>query len=340
MIPEEDMVITVSRGGYIKRSPLSIYRAQRRGGKGRTGMATKEEDVVEHLFVASTHGYVLAFTNRGRVHWIKVYDLPQIGPAARGKALVNLLQLEEGERPAAFLATKDFPEDRFVMFATKDGTVKKTALAAYSNVRAVGIIAINLEEGDELLSARITRRRPADLPRHPPGHGDPLPRDRRPPDGPRHDRASRGSSCKRNDDRVVEMDIVDETGEILTVTERGFGKRTDVAEYRFQGRGGSGVINVKIDDKNGPVAGIKCVTDGGPAAPHHRGGHPHPDQGRRDPGDRSLRHGGQADRPRGGRPGRRRGQARRAGRGRRGAADGRRGRRAADAAQLIRRTRS
>src|SRR4029079_1583691 len=152
LIVEEEMVITVSRGGYIKRSPLSLYRAQRRGGKGRIGATTKEEDVVEHLFVASTHPYVLAFTSRGRMHWIKVYEVPQLGPATRGKAIVNLLNLDPNERVVALASTKDFPEDQYLVFATKLGLVKKTALAAYSNVRSGGIIAINIEEGDELLS--------------------------------------------------------------------------------------------------------------------------------------------------------------------------------------------
>ncbi|HXM75860.1 MAG TPA: DNA gyrase subunit A, partial [Thermoanaerobaculia bacterium] len=156
LIVEEDMVITVSRGGYIKRSPLSLYRAQRRGGKGRIGATTREEDVVEHLFVASTHAYILAFTSMGRMHWIKVYDLPQLGPATRGKAIVNLLNLGPNERLVALAATKDFPEDRYLMFATRSGQVKKTALSAYANVRSGGIIAINVEEGDELLSVRIT----------------------------------------------------------------------------------------------------------------------------------------------------------------------------------------
>ncbi len=155
------MVITVSRGGYIKRSPLSLYRAQRRGGKGRIGATTKEEDVVEHLFVASTHAYVLAFTSKGRMHWIKVYDLPQLGPATRGKAIVNLLNLGPNERIVAMAATKDFPEDRYLVFATKNGLVKKTALSAYSNVRSGGIIAINLEDRRRAALRAHHRRRAA-----------------------------------------------------------------------------------------------------------------------------------------------------------------------------------
>src|SRR5512140_2308797 len=156
LIAEEEVVLTVTRGGYAKRTPLSLYRAQKRGGKGRTGAGTTEEDVVEHLFVASTHDYLLVFTNKGRVHWVKVYDVPNLGPATRGKALVNLLQLEEGERVAAMTTTREFPEDKYLLFATKNGLVKKTVLSAYGNPRAAGIIAINLEEGDELLSVHIT----------------------------------------------------------------------------------------------------------------------------------------------------------------------------------------
>jgi len=260
LIVEEDMVITVSRGGYIKRSPLSLYRAQRRGGKGRIGATTKEEDLVEHLFVASTHAYILAFTSRGRMYWIKVYDLPQLGPATRGKAIVNLLSLGPNERMVAMAATKDFPEDRYLIFATKNGLVKKTPLSAYSNVRTGGIIAINLEEGDSLLSVRIT------------GGEDQIFIGTRQGMGIRFSEKDVramgrdttgviGVSLKKGNDEVVEMDVVDEHAHLLSVTENGYGKRSEVAEYRFQGRGGSGVINVKVTDKNGPVAGIKSVVD-------------------------------------------------------------------------------
>ena len=260
LIVEEDMVITVSRGGYIKRSPLSLYRAQRRGGKGRIGATTKEEDVVEHLFVASTHAYILAFTSMGRMHWIKVYDLPQLGPATRGKAIVNLLQLGPNERLVALSSTKDFPEDRYLVFATRNGLVKKTALSAYANVRSGGIIAINVEKGDELLSVRVT------------GGGDQIfigtrqgmgirfsEKDVRPMG--RDTTGVIGVTLKKKDDVVVEMDVVDEKDHLLSVTENGYGKRSEVTEYRYQGRGGSGVINVKVTDKNGPVVGIKSVTD-------------------------------------------------------------------------------
>jgi DNA gyrase subunit A len=260
LIVEEDMVITVSRGGYIKRSPLSLYRAQRRGGKGRIGATTKEEDVVEHLFVASTHAYILAFTSRGRMHWIKVYDLPQLGPATRGKAIVNLLNLEPNERIVAMAATKDFPEDRFLIFATRRGLVKKTALSAYSNVRSGGIIAINVEDGDELLSVRITDgNRQVFIGTHQ-GQGIRFSEKDVRPMG-RDTTGVWGITLKHEDDYAVEMDVVEEHGHLLTVTEKGYGKRSEASEYRFQGRGGSGVINIKVTEKNGPVAGIKSVTD-------------------------------------------------------------------------------
>jgi DNA gyrase subunit A len=260
LIVEEDMVITVSRGGYIKRSPLSLYRAQRRGGKGRIGATTKEEDLVEHLFVASTHAYVLAFTSTGRMHWIKVYDIPQLGPATRGKAIVNLLNLGPNERMVAMAATKDFPEDQYLMFATKSGVVKKTALSAYANVRSGGIIAINLEEGDSLLSVRITRGEDQIFIGTRQGQGIRFSEKDVRAMG-RDTTGVIGVTLKKKDDEVVAMDVVDEKAHLLSVTENGYGKRSEVAEYRFQGRGGSGVINIRVTEKKGPVVGIKSVTD-------------------------------------------------------------------------------
>jgi DNA gyrase subunit A len=260
LIVEEDMVITVSRGGYIKRSPLSLYRAQRRGGKGRIGATTKEEDLVEHLFVASTHAYILAFTSKGRMHWIKVYDLPQLGPATRGKAIVNLLNLGPNERMVAMAATKDFPEDRYLVFATRNGLVKKTALSAYSNVRSGGIIAINIEDGDELLSVRITAGDDQIFIGTRQGMGIRFPEKDVRPMG-RDTTGVIGVTLRKDNDVVVEMDVVDEKAQLLSVTENGYGKRSEVTEYRFQGRGGSGVINVKVTEKNGAVVGIKSVTD-------------------------------------------------------------------------------
>jgi DNA gyrase subunit A len=260
LIVEEDMVITVSRGGYIKRSPLSLYRAQRRGGKGRIGATTKEEDVVEQLFVASTHAYILAFTSMGRMHWIKVYDLPQLGPATRGKAIVNLLNLGPNERLVALAATKDFPEDRYLMFATRSGQVKKTALSAYANVRSGGIIAINIEEGDELLSVRSTGGEDQIFIGTRQGMGIRFSEKDVRPMG-RDTTGVIGVVLRKENDEVVEMDVVGEHSNLLSVTEKGYGKRSEVLEYRLQGRGGSGVINIRVTDKNGPVVGIKSVTD-------------------------------------------------------------------------------
>jgi DNA gyrase subunit A len=259
LIAEEEVVLTVSRGGYAKTTPLSVYRAQKRGGKGRMGAQTKEEDVVEHLFVGSTHDTLLAFTNKGRVHWAKLYDVPSGGPATRGKALVNLLALEDGERMAAMTTTRTFPDDRYLLFATKRGLVKKTVLSAYGNPREKGIIAIKLEDGDELLSAQITDGTRQVFLGTQLGMGIKFSETDTRAMG-RDTTGVKGIELK-GDDVVVEMDLVEETGTLLAVTEKGYGKRTDVAEYRHQTRGGSGVINVRVSEKNGPVVGISSVTE-------------------------------------------------------------------------------
>jgi DNA gyrase subunit A len=259
LIAEEEVVLTISRGGYAKRTPLSVYRAQRRGGKGRTGAATAAEDVVEHLFVGSTHDYLLAFTNKGRVHWIKVYDLPSLAPATRGKALVNFVALEEGERLAAMATTRTFPDDRYLIFATRNGTVKKTVLSAYGNPREKGIIAIRLEEGDELLSAQITDgTRKVFLGTR---NGMGIKFEETDVRAMGRDTTGVKGIELREGDFLVEMDLVEDSSTLLAVTEKGYGKRTDIAEYRQQGRGGTGVINVKVTEKNGPVVGVSSVTD-------------------------------------------------------------------------------
>ncbi len=259
LIAEEEVVLTISRGGYAKTTPLAVYRAQKRGGKGRMGAQTKEEDVVEHLFVGSTHDYLLAFTNKGRAHWVKLYDVPSGGPATRGKALVNLLALEDGERMAAMTTTRTFPDDRYLLFATKRGLVKKTVLSAYGNPREKGIIAIKLEDGDELLSAQITDGTRQVFLGTRLGMGIKFSETDTRAMG-RDTTGVKGIELK-GDDVVVEMDLVEETGTLLAVTEKGYGKRTDVAEYRHQTRGGSGVINVRVSEKNGPVVGISSVTE-------------------------------------------------------------------------------
>ena len=261
MIADEDMVITVTASGYIKRSPLTAYREQLRGGKGRTGMLTKDDDYVEHLFVASAHSYILVFTQSGRVHWLKVHEVPAAGPAAKGKAIVNLLQLAPEEKLATTVAVREFRDDASLLFATERGVIKRTALSAYGNPRPSGIIAINIDPDDRLLQVRLAE----------PGHDVLLATAHgysiRFPEGDvrplsRATRGVRGISLRRGD-RVVAMEALDPAGgPLLSVTAKGFGKRTEVGEYRQQGRGGMGIINVKITGKTGEVIAVKQVAVG------------------------------------------------------------------------------
>lgn len=259
MIADEDMVITITNTGYVKRSPLSLYRAQHRGGKGRAGMTTKEGDFVERLYVASAHSYVLVFTDSGKVYWVKVYDIPQAGPAAKGKAIVNLLNLSADEKVAASVAVRDFPEDKFLVFATEQGTIKKTALSAYGNPRAGGIIAINIEKGDRLLDVRVTDGAAEILLATRDGYAIRFPETDARAMG-RDTTGVRGVALRKGD-RVVTMEVLAKDGTILTVAERGFGKRTDLEEYRVQARGGMGIINLKVTAKTGNVVGVKQVRD-------------------------------------------------------------------------------
>ena len=206
------MAITVTNTGYIKRTPITTYRTQRRGGKGRIGMRTREEDFVSHLFVASTHAYIMIFSDRGRAYWLKVHEIPDVGPGGKGKAIANLVSMEEGEKIAALLAVKELPDEedqQFIVMGTRKGVIKKTDLSAFSNPRAGGIIAMGVEEGDAVIAVRAVGRQGADLPRHARRHGDPLRRDRRPVDGPHRLRRARhhaargrrgrgdGSACAR-----------------------------------------------------------------------------------------------------------------------------------------------
>jgi DNA gyrase subunit A len=258
MIVEEDMVVTVSHYGYIKRNPASLYKSQRRGGKGKVGMGTKEEDFVEKIFIASTHHYVLIFTNMGRLYWLKVYQIPQAGRAAKGKAIVNLINLSEGERLAAILPVREFTQDKSVVMVTKKGIVKKTDLTAYSNPRAGGIIAISIDKGDELIDVQLTR-----------GDQDIFLGTRKgqsirfnEEDVREVGRTARGVIGIRmdDDDVVVGMEIPTEGNYIMTVSEKGYGKRTPVEEHRCQSRGGKGTINLKTVPKVGEVSGILQVT--------------------------------------------------------------------------------
>jgi DNA gyrase subunit A len=257
MIADEDMAITLSHGGYIKRNATSLYTAQRRGGKGKTGMQTREEDFVEHLFIASAHDYLLFFTDQGRVYRLKVYEIPQAGRAARGKAIVNLLDLQKGEGIAACLAVRDFTDDRFVILATRHGVVKKSPLSEYANIRTGGIIAITVDEGDEVIGARLTTGDQEVFLASRSGKAIRFAETDVRPMG-RTSRGVRGVTLK-GDDQLVAMEVLNPGSTILTVTENGFGKRTPLEDYPVQNRGGQGVITIKTTPRNGMVAGAMQV---------------------------------------------------------------------------------
>jgi DNA gyrase subunit A len=263
LIVEEDMVVTLSHLGYIKRNPVTLYRAQRRGGKGAKGMETREEDFVRHLGVASTHAYLLFFTNHGRVHWLKVHALPQLGRAAKGKAIVNVLQLGDGEQIQTMLPVRSFDEgegNEYIILCTRKGIIKKTSLSAYANPRRAGIIAINLTDGDELISAGRSYSHNNVLVASRSGKAILFDESDVRPMG----RTATGvrAIALAGGDEVVGMEIVHEGAKALTLTENGYGKRTKLEDYRVQRRGGQGIINIKTTERNGPVVGIAQVTDG------------------------------------------------------------------------------
>ena len=291
LIADEQVAVTVSHGGYLKRTPISTYRMQRRGGTGRTGMKTRDEDFVEHLFIASTHAYILIFTNTGRVYWLKVYEIPDVGAAGKGKHIGNLVALQPGETVRTMLAVRNLEEEgKYIFFTTRNGTVKKTDLKEFAHVRSIGIIAINIEKGDELVTAALTEgNQIIFLASH---DGQAIRFDENdvrsmgrnatgvrgmrldendyivgmattPKDVKKAEAAVESAKAKAG---VPEATATDETipikgSLILSVTENGFGKRTPAEEYRLQGRGGSGVINVKTAARNGKVVGIAQVTE-------------------------------------------------------------------------------
>ena len=301
LIEEETMVVSISHNGYIKRTPASVYRAQRRGGKGIKGAKADEDDPVEHLFVTSTHDYLLFFTNKGKVYWQKVYNLPALSRESKGRAVVNLLNLAEDEKIADCRAVRDFDQpDHYLMMATRKGLVKKTELKAYSRPLKSGIIAIKLKEDDELVDVAITKPGDEVILATAARHGDPLQRSRRPPDGPQHQRRERHHARARTI-TLVGMVVADPDATLLTACENGYGKRTpfgpnaapdglearlptkataapgsaggsatEEAEdegssssfrYRTQNRGGKGLRDIKTTDRNGPVIGIVRVDD-------------------------------------------------------------------------------
>jgi len=260
LLADEDMVVTITRSGYIKRTHVEAYRSQKRGGKGVTGMETKEEDIVEDLFVASTHSYLLFFTNRGKVHWLKVHEIPEGGRQAKGKAMVNVLSLGEGETVATCVPVRDFESGGYVLFATKQGKVKKTELSAFSHPRAGGIQAITLEDGDEVMAARRTDGRREVLLSTKKGMIIRFPEEEVRPMG-RTAAGVRGIDVEE-DDQVIAAEMVQEGVTVLTVTERGYGKRTPLDEYRLQGRAGKGIIDIKTEGRNGAVVGMLQIREG------------------------------------------------------------------------------
>ena len=259
LIAEEDMVVTISHAGYIKRNPISLYRAQRRGGKGLTGARPRAEDVVELLFVASSHDYLLFFTNKGRVYWKKVHEIPEGGRMSRGKAIVNLLDLKREERVATTLSVRDFEEGKYLVMATKKGLVKKTDLLSYSRPRSAGIVALKIREQDELMTVRLTNGEQDIFLTTKSGKSIRFPES----DLRSMGRVSAGNIGIRMEpsDEVVAMEILDEGATILTVTQNGYGKRTKTDAYRTQARGGRGILTIKTTPKNGPVVYAYQVTD-------------------------------------------------------------------------------
>jgi len=259
LIAEEDVVVTISHGGYIKRLPVSAYRKQKRGGRGATGAEVKEEDFVEHLFVASTKDYLLVFSEKGQVHWLKVYEIPQASRISKGKAIVNLLEMEQGAKISSTVPVKEFLPDKYLVMVTKQGTIKKTKLDAYGNPRKGGIIGISLDKGDELIGVELTDGKQELL------------------IGTRQGKVIRFSESKVRDmgrqaggvraislgkkDEVIAMVLAQKDAAILTVTELGFAKRTPFEEYRLTSRGGKGIINIRVTSKNGEAVALKTVSD-------------------------------------------------------------------------------
>ncbi len=260
LIPEEDVVVTITDSGYIKRLPLDTYSRQRRGGRGIIGMETKDEDFVENLFISSTHNYILFFTNRGRVHWRKVYEIPESSRQSKGKAIVNLLDLRDGELVNAMIPVKEFSEDRFLLMVTQAGTIKKTPLSDFKNPRKGGIIAVGLAEGDELVKVLLTDGKREIVMVSKKGKAIRFSENDVRSMG-RSARGVRGMTLDGPDDKVVSMDLVDESTKLLTLTENGYGKRTEYSQYPAHRRGGKGVITINTTLRNGYVANVKSVAD-------------------------------------------------------------------------------
>ena len=256
LIANDEMVVTISQAGYVKRTPLVIYRSQKRGGRGRSGMSTREEDLVTTIFTASAHDYLLVFTNRGQVFWLKVYEIPEVGPSALGKAIVNLLALQPGEKVQAILPVKEFQDGQYVVMVTRNGVVKKTGLNAYANPRSTGIRAIVLDDVDELIAVRITDGDRDLFLMSKSGKCIRVSEKQFRPLG-RVSRGIRGMNLDGSE--LVGMDVIDAGKSILVITEKGFGKRTPEDAYRCQSRGGKGVLNIRVTERNGKVVGFRQV---------------------------------------------------------------------------------
>ncbi len=259
LIAEEDVVVTISHSGYIKRLPVAAYRKQKRGGKGVTGAELKEEDFIEDLFVASTKDYLLLFTDKGRVHWLKVYEIPQASRISKGRAVVNLLQVASDEKISATIPVKEFTGDKSLVIVTKLGLIKKTRLDEYANPRKGGIIGITLEDGDELIEVKLTDEKQELLIATRQGKAIRFP-EAQVRDMGRQAKGVKGISLAKKD-QVIAMELAQKEATVLTVTELGFAKRTPIEQYRLQSRGGKGIINVKVTAKNGEAVALKTVSD-------------------------------------------------------------------------------
>ena len=260
MIAEEEVVLTVTHQGYIKRTALNTYRTQRRGGRGVQGAMSKDEDFVEHLFIANTHNYMLFFTDQGKCYWLKVYDIPQGGRATRGRAIVNLIGCAPGEKVEAFVSVKEFDDDHYIAMATRNGIVKKTVLSAYGKPRKGGIYAIEIREGDKLIEARITNGEHDILLGTYEGKSIRFSENNIRASG-RKTMGVKGITLSSKEDYVIGMLVIRREGTILVATEKGMGKRTDVIQYRTQTRGGKGVMTMRCTDKTGKMVNIMEVVD-------------------------------------------------------------------------------
>jgi DNA gyrase subunit A len=259
LIADEDMAITVTHSGYIKRTPVSVYRAQRRGGTGRKGATTKTDDVVDHIFVASAHSYVMIFTSKGQVYRLKVHEIPDSAAAGRGKAIVNLVNIPQGEKFAGIVPVKDFEEGRYVVMATRKGTIKKTELSRFANIRSGGIIAMGIDKDDELIAAEITDGKMKIFLATHEGMAICFPESKLRAQG-RQGSGVRGITLEKND-FVISVAAVTDDAEMLSISEHGFGKRTQLKEYRVTSRGGKGVINMRTSDRNGLVVAVLPVSN-------------------------------------------------------------------------------